>query len=137
MTKNIPNMAMKKDFATDSWGIFLLKAVASLCPLIVHQRAVHMTPKVEVLIPPPVPPGDAPTNMSRMNRKRVGWVRVAISTVLKPAVRVVTAWKREARILCGMDSALMELVDKGWVSGYEAYLQADNKSKFERVKDDK
>jgi twitching motility protein PilT len=36
-----------------------------------------------------------------------------------------------------MDSALMDLVDKGIVSGHEAYLQADNKSKFEKVKDDK
>lgn len=34
-----------------------------------------------------------------------------------------------------MDNALMELVDKGWVSGQEAYLQASNKSKFEKVKD--
>ncbi|MDJ0750339.1 MAG: type IV pilus twitching motility protein PilT [Woeseiaceae bacterium] len=34
-----------------------------------------------------------------------------------------------------MDNALMELVEKGWVSGKEAYLQADNKHKFEEVKD--
>ncbi|MGI9247740.1 MAG: type IV pilus twitching motility protein PilT [Woeseiaceae bacterium] len=35
-----------------------------------------------------------------------------------------------------MDSALMELVNKGWVSGREAYQQANNKSKFESVMDD-
>ncbi len=34
-----------------------------------------------------------------------------------------------------MDNALMELVEKGWVSGKEAYLQANNKHKFEQVKD--
>ncbi len=34
-----------------------------------------------------------------------------------------------------MDNALMELVDKGWVSGQEAYQQANNKHKFENVKD--
>lgn len=34
-----------------------------------------------------------------------------------------------------MDGALMELVEKGWVSGHEAYLQANNKHKFEQVKD--
>ncbi len=34
-----------------------------------------------------------------------------------------------------MDNALMELVEKGWVSGKEAYLQANNKHKFEEVKD--
>ena len=34
-----------------------------------------------------------------------------------------------------MDSALMELVEKGWVSGQEAYQQANDKHKFEKVKD--
>ena len=34
-----------------------------------------------------------------------------------------------------MDSALMGLVEKGWVSGKEAYLQANNKTKFEEVRD--
>jgi len=35
-----------------------------------------------------------------------------------------------------MDSALMELVEKAFVSGREAYQQANNKSNFERLKDD-
>jgi len=34
-----------------------------------------------------------------------------------------------------MDSALLELVDKGWVSGEEAYQQANNKHLFEKLKD--
>ncbi len=34
-----------------------------------------------------------------------------------------------------MDNALMELVDKGWVSGQEAYQQANNKHMFEKLKD--
>lgn len=34
-----------------------------------------------------------------------------------------------------MDGALMDLVNKGRVSGHEAYLQATNKSKFESIKD--
>lgn len=34
-----------------------------------------------------------------------------------------------------MDGALMELVNKGWVSAREAYQQANNKSKFESLKD--
>jgi len=33
-----------------------------------------------------------------------------------------------------MDNALMELVEKGWVSGQEAYQQANNKHKFESVR---
>jgi len=35
-----------------------------------------------------------------------------------------------------MDAALMELVEKAFVSGRDAYQQANNKSKFERLKDD-
>jgi twitching motility protein PilT len=35
-----------------------------------------------------------------------------------------------------MDSALMELVEKAFVSGRDAYQQANNKSKFERLKDE-
>jgi len=34
-----------------------------------------------------------------------------------------------------MDSALMDLVEKGWISGKEAYLQANNKHKFQEVRD--
>ncbi len=34
-----------------------------------------------------------------------------------------------------MDKALMDLVEKGWVSGQEAYLQANNKQKFEKVRE--
>ncbi len=34
-----------------------------------------------------------------------------------------------------MDNALMDLVEKRWVSGKEAYQQANNKSKFQQVKD--
>jgi twitching motility protein PilT len=34
-----------------------------------------------------------------------------------------------------MDKALMELVDRGEVSGQEAYQQANNKQLFEKVKD--
>ncbi len=34
-----------------------------------------------------------------------------------------------------MDGALMELVEKGWVSGQEAYQQAGNKSKFENLRE--
>ena len=34
-----------------------------------------------------------------------------------------------------MDKALMDLVERGWVSGHEAYLQANNKHKFEKVRE--
>jgi twitching motility protein PilT len=35
-----------------------------------------------------------------------------------------------------MDMALMDLVEKGRISGHEAYLQANNKHKFEKVKEE-
>jgi twitching motility protein PilT len=35
-----------------------------------------------------------------------------------------------------MDAALMSLVEKAFISGKEAYLQANDKSKFERMKND-
>jgi len=34
-----------------------------------------------------------------------------------------------------MDNALLELVDKGWVTGEDAYQQANNKRLFEKLKD--
>ena len=34
-----------------------------------------------------------------------------------------------------MDKALMDLVEKGWISGQEAYLQANNKHKFDKVRE--
>ena len=37
--------------------------------------------------------------------------------------------------MVSMDKALMSLVEKGWISGYEAYLQANNKHMFEQVKE--
>lgn len=38
--------------------------------------------------------------------------------------------------MVSMDKALMNLVEKGWVSGNEAYLQANNKHVFDKVKDE-
>jgi len=37
--------------------------------------------------------------------------------------------------MVSMDKALMSLVEKGWVSGQEAYLQANNKHMFDKVKE--
>ncbi|MCO4810592.1 MAG: type IV pilus twitching motility protein PilT [Gammaproteobacteria bacterium] len=37
--------------------------------------------------------------------------------------------------MVSMDKALMSLVEKGWISGYEAYLQANNKHMFEQVRE--
>ncbi len=57
------------------------------------------TARVVVLIPPPVPPGDAPTNMSSVSRNWVDSERVVRSTVLKPAVLEETLRKKVPRSL--------------------------------------
>ena len=36
-----------------------------------------------------------------------------------------------------MDSALLELVEKAWISGRDAYQYANDKAKFQKIKDDK
>ena len=54
--------------------------------------------KLVVLIPPPVEPGEAPINIRIITTSRVELVNAPISTVLKPAVRGTTAWKKEARM---------------------------------------
>jgi hypothetical protein len=37
--------------------------------------------------------------------------------------------------MCTMDGSLRKLVDENVITGYEAYLQAYDKSKFEHYKD--
>ncbi|KTE89970.1 hypothetical protein AT727_24880, partial [Desulfitobacterium hafniense] len=58
-----------------------------------------MTMIVVVLIPPPVEPGDAPINISSMDKTVPPSVNAAVSTVLKPAVLGVIDWKSEASSL--------------------------------------
>ena len=56
------------------------------------------TARVVVLIPPPQEPGDAPINIRNRKNARVELFNDAMSTVLNPAVRQVTDWKKEIRI---------------------------------------
>ena len=60
---------------------FLLRAIAKTLSI--------AKAKVEVLIPPPVDAGDAPTHIKNIINKIPGIVKLVISTVLKPAVRAV------------------------------------------------
>ena len=59
-------------------------------PLIVLIAERRITEKVVVFIPPPVEPGEAPTNIRNIIRMSTGWPKCVKSTVLKPAVRHVT-----------------------------------------------
>jgi hypothetical protein len=65
--------------------------------------------KVLVLTPPPVLAGEAPTNMKIMVINRLRSVNDAVSTVLKPAVRGVTARKYEARMRSVHEKSVMLL----------------------------
>ena len=51
---------------------------------------VKMLAAVVILMPPPIDPGPAPTNMSSMRITRVALVREAMSIVLRPAERALT-----------------------------------------------
>ena len=54
--------------------------------LILCHKKIIITPSVVVLIPPPVLPGDAPTNIRIKNIVKLVVLIEAISTVLKPSV---------------------------------------------------
>jgi hypothetical protein len=59
-------------------------------PFIVLMADRRITEKVVVLIPPPVDPGEAPTNIRNIMKIRIGCPKRVKSTVLYPAVRHVT-----------------------------------------------
>ena len=86
-------------FAIVTLGILLLKILTLSC---MRNRAFiesKKSRKVVVLIPPPQEPGDAPMNISMMKKSKVELRNELISTVLNPAVRVVTDWKTETNII--------------------------------------
>ena len=60
-----------------------------LLPVMVDVAESINKVKVEVFIPPPVEPGEAPTNIKKIKNNSMGWPIIAKSTVLKPAVLAV------------------------------------------------
>ena len=91
-------MKIDSAFETVSSGMVRLKRLAECRPLIRSLRMATSTASDVVLMPPPHEPGLAPTNMRMMRMKRVATAREPMSSVLKPAVRAVIDWKRDARI---------------------------------------
>src|SRR5712692_9565545 len=81
------------DLVTNSWGIRRWNIMTSARPFNVAQIDAQMIPKVVVLIPPPVPPGDAPIIISRISKYSVGVATRLISMVLNPAVLAEMEWK--------------------------------------------
>ena len=58
--------------------------------LITDRAVAEITKNVTVLIPPAVPTGEPPINMSNIQMSVEGTVRDSCGTEAKPAVRVVT-----------------------------------------------
>jgi hypothetical protein len=68
----------------------LRQRVTDFLPVIVAKIAEKATIKVDVLIPPPVDPEDAPINIKNIRINKVGILNKPKSTVSKPAVLHVT-----------------------------------------------
>ena len=68
-------------------------------PLAILTMLSSAIAKELVLTPPPVEPGEAPTHIKKITINTVGMLNAVVLTVLKPAVRVVTAPKKEVAIL--------------------------------------
>src|SRR3989337_507984 len=87
----IETMVVKrKALEISSMGSLLLKAVLSWRPNIVAHRATIITPKVVVLIPPPVLPGEAPITIRIISINRESLAMLPTLIVLKPAVLALT-----------------------------------------------
>jgi len=65
----------------------------------VDKKDITNTEKVLVLIPPPVPPGEAPINIRTIVKNIEDINNEDVGMVLKPAVLGATDWKYEFKIL--------------------------------------
>ena len=77
-------------------GSLFLNISSWVLPLRAFNAPVVTTANVVVLIPPPVPPGDAPINISMVRKNRENCVRLPVGRVLNPAVLAVIDWKKLA-----------------------------------------
>ena len=95
MPKRLPiakNIKMEYAFITVSLGMLLLKSSVRFFPCIVATTEAHITANVEVLMPPPAEPEDAPTNIKNKKMISTGRLMAEVSTTLNPALRVVIDW---------------------------------------------
>ena len=82
----------------NSTGMVEWNSSTRLRPRIVAIAFTKTKVKVEVLIPPAVDPEEPPMNMKTIRIRSVGKATAPKSTVLNPAVRVVTDWKKAVNI---------------------------------------
>lgn len=86
----IKNKSTENARRISSFGIVLLNRETFLSSRIVETIAAKIKANVEVLIPPPVEPDDAPINIRKINTRRAGILINDKSSVLNPAVRELT-----------------------------------------------
>ena len=84
-----PMLAIAKDLFIIFW-FNLFKYYYIFIPLITDIVAKNMVPKVVVLIPPAVEPGEPPININIIMIKAVVSCSIDMSTELNPAVLVIT-----------------------------------------------
>ena len=94
-TKVAEKINMLKAFSKMVLGMLRSPNVKFLFPLIIPHKATKIITNVEVFIPPPVEPEDAPMNIKKSKMNKVGVFNAPMSTELKPAVLVVVLWKIE------------------------------------------
>ena len=82
-------------FFTDPSEIRRPNKVALLLFLMVANAEQTRTATVTVFIPPAVPTGDPPISIKIIDMAAEAFVKFSCGTVAKPAVLVVTDWKKD------------------------------------------
>ena len=82
-------------FLIDSSEMRRPNSVALFLFLIVEKAEQTRTAIVTVFIPPAVPTGEPPINIKIMDTAAEAFVKFSCAMVAKPAVLVVTDWKKE------------------------------------------
>ena len=82
-------------FFTDPSEIRRPNRVALFLFLMVATAEQIRTVMVTVFIPPAVPTGEPPTNIKMIDTAAEAFVKFSCGTVAKPAVLVVTDWKKD------------------------------------------
>lgn len=101
-SKRVETKTVKKDILktarallTADFGIFLENRFMLFRFLMVLWAEQTRIQIVTVLIPPAVPTGEPPINISRIETREEALVKFCCGTLAKPAVLVVIDWKRE------------------------------------------
>ncbi len=100
---------MTNDSLTICWGTERPNAITRRLFFSAAITDIITTANVQVFMPPPVEPGDAPINIRSVSTTTEGTERPPMGRVLNPAVLAVTDWNTEPHRRCGHDIAVMTL----------------------------